>query len=359
MSAAERGGSRRRRVLGFAVSAVVLVLVAPTLASVYGQLGTSVRLPPLWLAAIVVATALQFLSTWTLQRIVLRTDRWLDVAAPELVGNACSHLLPAGSAAGAGVQLRLLTDAGFPLPQALTSLSVTSLLSTAAGLVVLPFIVLAATAAGSHVESRLVAPMWAGAALLAAILAALMFAVGRDRPWRVVAGVVAWVDGRRRRAVDREQLERRLLEERDQVLAAVRERRLLVAVVVIARPLLDYLCLLAALEASGARINPAAALAAFIVSNVAGMIPLTPGGLGFVEAGLAGTITLAGAAGGPARVAVATYRVAATWLPSVAGGCAYLVFRRRHAGRATPVLGDGPDDAVLWSPGVPGGQGGE
>lgn len=357
--------SRRHRLLGLVVMVVALAAVTPTLVSIYSEAGTTVRLPVRWLAAIVVAALLQFVSTWTLQRIVLRTDRWVDVAAPELVGNACSRLLPAGSAAGAGIQVRLLTEAGFPLPTALTALGATGLLSTAAGYVVLPLLVLVATAAGSEVDGHLLAAMWGAAGLLALFLVALVLLVRRDKPWRVVAGAISRVEARLHRPSDRAELERRFLDERDMVRDALRRRGALVAVVVVARPMFDYLCLLAALRAAGADINPAAALAAFVVSNVAGMIPLTPGGVGFVEAGLAATITVAGAADGPTRVAVATYRLMETWLPCLVGAAVYPVFRRRHSRRrdaAVDFRGDPADVSIRAVPvrpsPVPGGPAG-
>ena len=353
--------SRRRRALGLAVMAVALAAVAPTLVSVYSEVGTTFRLPVRWLLAIVAGASLQFLSTWMLLRIVLRTDRWLDVAAPELVGNACSHLLPAGNAAGAGIQVRLLTEAGFPLTTAITGLGATGLLATAAGYVVLPFVVLVATAAGSEVDGHLLAAMWGGAVVLGLLLVALVLIVRRDRPWRLAAGAIAKVETRFHRTTDRAELERRLLAERDFVLEALRSRGVVVAILVVARPMCDYLCLLAALRAAGADINPAAALAAFVVSNVAGMIPLTPGGVGFVEAGLAATITVAGAADGPARVAVATYRLIETWLPCLGGAAVYPFFRRRHrrpAATAVDFRGAPPEvsiDAVPVRPSpVPG-----
>ena len=81
-------------------------------------------------------------------------------------------------------------------------------------------------------------------------------------------------------------------------------------------------------------MNPAAALAAFIVSNVAGLIPITPGGLGFVEAGMAGVLTLAGASDAQALLAVAAYRLVATWLPCAAGVVAFGWFKWRHRDRA-------------------------
>ena len=58
-------------------------------------------------------------------------------------------------------------------------------------------------------------------------------------------------------------------------------------------------------------------------------IPITPGGLGFVEAGLVGTLALAGVGAGQAGLATLYYRLIAFWLPIPLGGLAYLVFRLR------------------------------
>jgi uncharacterized membrane protein YbhN (UPF0104 family) len=52
--------------------------------------------------------------------------------------------------------------------------------------------------------------------------------------------------------------------------------------------------------------------------------------LGFVEAGLVGTLKLAGVPGPRALTATLLYRLVAYWLPIPAGGVAYLLFRRRY-----------------------------
>jgi uncharacterized protein (TIRG00374 family) len=62
------------------------------------------------------------------------------------------------------------------------------------------------------------------------------------------------------------------------------------------------------------------------------MLPFTPGGLGFVEAGLTATLALAGVGGGAAVVATLTYRLVSFWLPIPAGLVAYGLFRRRYGG---------------------------
>ena len=110
----------------------------------------------------------------------------------------------------------------------------------------------------------------------------------------------------------------------------MRGRAAAASLAVIGSALGDFAVLYFALRAVGADVNPAAALAAFIVSNVAGMIPMTPGGLGFVEAGMAAVLTVAGATDAQALLAVAAYRLAATWLPCLAGAVAYVWFKRRH-----------------------------
>jgi hypothetical protein len=58
------------------------------------------------------------------------------------------------------------------------------------------------------------------------------------------------------------------------------------------------------------------------------MIPLTPGGLGFVEAGLAATLAVSGIGAGEALLATLAYRLFSFWLPIPVGAVAYLVHRR-------------------------------
>jgi uncharacterized protein (TIRG00374 family) len=216
-----------------------------------------------------------------------------------------------------------------------TALSVVTLLGTVAGLVVLPLVVLVATAAGSSVDARLTGAMWLGAGTLAAVLGSAVWALRRDASWRRLAAAVAWISRRLRLPADEATLADRLLTERNLIGRTLRNQSLLLAVMVLARALGDYATLYIALQAVHAHVNPAAALAAFIVSNIAGLIPLTPGGLGFVEASLTGVLTLAG--GHPHRIllAVALYRLAATWLPCLAGLVALIWFRQRHPHQPT------------------------
>lgn len=87
-------------------------------------------------------------------------------------------------------------------------------------------------------------------------------------------------------------------------------------------------------------------LLAYAVAAVLGMIPITPGGVGFVEAGLTAMLVLAGVPGDKALLATLAYRIASYWLPLPAGLGAHLLFRHRYGGADAPGRSDGPPTGV-------------
>jgi uncharacterized protein (TIRG00374 family) len=96
------------------------------------------------------------------------------------------------------------------------------------------------------------------------------------------------------------------------------------------RLLFDYLCLLLALRATGSSPRPSVVLLAYAATEIIALVPLTPGGLGVVEASLSGLLVLAGVPAKAAFVATLAYRLISYWLPLVAGAIAYPLFRRRY-----------------------------
>ena len=60
-------------------------------------------------------------------------------------------------------------------------------------------------------------------------------------------------------------------------------------------------------------------LLAFCGAQVLAQIPVTPGGLGFVEAGLSAMLVLAGVKAGDALLATFAYRLFSYWLPLPVG----------------------------------------
>jgi hypothetical protein len=92
----------------------------------------------------------------------------------------------------------------------------------------------------------------------------------------------------------------------------------------------DFGTLLATIRATGIKPNPSLVLLAYAVAGLLALIPITPGGLGIVEAGLSALLILAGIPGGDAVVATLAYRIISYWLPIFVGPFAYVAFRVRY-----------------------------
>jgi uncharacterized membrane protein YbhN (UPF0104 family) len=152
-----------------------------------------------------------------------------------------------------------------------------------------------------------------------------------DAPLNLAGRAIQWLLNatiRRRRPVTG--LPQRLLRDRDSIRAAVGARWKTAVWAAAGNTAFDYFALLAALRAVGANPHPSLVLLAYTAAELLTLVPLTPGGLGFVEAGLVGTLTLAGVPSANALAATLLYRIVAYWLPLPAGGVAYLLFRHRY-----------------------------
>jgi uncharacterized protein (TIRG00374 family) len=136
-----------------------------------------------------------------------------------------------------------------------------------------------------------------------------------------------------------------LLRERDELRTSLGSSWLQATGYSVGRALFDYLTLLAALAAFDSDARPSLVLLAFTASSLLGMVPVTPGGLGFVEAGLAGTLALAGVSAGDAVGVVLLYRLASFWLPIPIGLIAGVVHRVKFLGGGR-VRAEGPDDGA-------------
>ena len=130
-------------------------------------------------------------------------------------------------------------------------------------------------------------------------------------------------------------LDQRLLAERDTIRAVLGRKWRQAIVLTAGRLGFDYGCLLAALRATGASPRPSLVLLAYSAADILALFPVTPGGLGIVEASLSGLLILAGVRPGYAVLATLAYRIASYWLPLLAGLPAYLLFRHRY-GRPAP-----------------------
>jgi uncharacterized protein (TIRG00374 family) len=316
------------------VGGVGIYLLLPSLLAVFGSWRSLSHLEWPWALAAVACEAASFVSLWALDRIALGTHAWFPVAAAQLSGNAAGRVLPGGGATAAGVSASMLRSAGIQTGEAVAALGASTALQLATAFA-LPLLALPAILAGAPVDHSLVAAVYLGAVLFVLLVVAGAIAFTSDRPLELVGRALQWLLNKTvRRNREVVGLPEALLAGRDFIHKRIGGHWKSAVLTAAGNTGFDYLALLAALHAVGADPQPSLVLLAYVAAEVLALVPVTPGGLGFVEAGLVGTLTLAGVPSHDALTATLLYRIVSFWLPLPAGGVAYLLFRRRYARRS-------------------------
>jgi uncharacterized protein (TIRG00374 family) len=320
---------KRAVVLG--LTALGLYVVWPSLAAVFSS-GPQLRhVNPLWGIPIVLAELASFACMWALLRLALDVKPWFPVATAQLAGNAFSRIVPGGAAAGGAMQFDMLRQAGIGSIGAATSVTAVSLISTATlfGLPVISIVSVLIT--GASVERNLFRVGSIAVVVCLGLLAGgavLLFANG---PLLWLGGVGQRVRNRiLRKRAPMEGLPDRLVDERDLIRRVLGSSWWKALIFSAGNWLLDLTALLLALAAVGAEPRASVVLLAYVVAAFLGMIPITPGGLGFVEAGLVGTLSLAGIGTDQALLATLVWRLAAYWMPIPMGAVAYFLAAHKY-----------------------------
>ena len=304
----------RRTVFWIVLTGASLYLVAPSVLEVAGSWQDLEQISPAWFPAMAALQAAALACMWALQRLALHTQRWRPVIASQLAGNALSKVAPGGGAVGAALQYRMLVQAGLAPARTVAGLTASNLL-TFAVVLALPVLAVPAIVRGVVPRSLL------EAAIAGVVLFAILFALGalmltRDDALRWVGRFLQGVRNRlRRHSAKLTGLPQRLVGERDRILSTIGPRWKRALASTIGRWAFDYATLLAALAAVGSTPRPTLVLLAFCAAQLLAQVPVTPGGLGFVEAGLTATLALAGVATGDAVLATLAYRLFSYWLP--------------------------------------------
>jgi uncharacterized protein (TIRG00374 family) len=308
-----RRSSILRNMFWLGVSGVSLYLVAPSVIEAFGSWRQIEKISPAWLALMAVLQAGSLACVWALQRVAIDGSRWQPVIAAHLTGNALAKIVPGGSAMASAFQYRMLVAAGLSRPAIVSGLTAASLLVFGV-MLALPVFAIPSILRGGVQHDLL------NAAVVGSIVFVVLFAIGAVV--LTTDGLLVWV-GRvvqaarnklRRRAAPLEQLPQRLIGERDRIIDTLGPRWKRALAASLGRWFLDFGCLLAVLKALDALGRPGLVLLAFCAAQLLAQIPVTPGGLGFVEAGLTATLALAGVPAGDAVVATFVYRLFAYWL---------------------------------------------
>jgi uncharacterized protein (TIRG00374 family) len=319
--------SLRRLALLLIAFLVLDHLVLPQLAGARRAVDVLNRVEPAWLVAGVVLEALSIAAfarlTWTLLPPTSRPSMPTMVRIT-LSTLGLSHVIPGGTAAGTSLGYRLLTNAGASGSEAAFAIASQGL-GSAVVLNVLLWVGLVVS-----IPARGFNPLYATAALLGGLLLAVVAAAvvsatrGEDR----VVALACRVAGRLP-FVDDDVLAGALRRVASQLRSLVGQPRLLLRATgwAAANWLLDMAALAVFLAAFGAHPPIDGLVVSYGVANVLAAIPITPGGLGVVEATLTAALVGFGLPRAQALVGVVSYRLANFWLPIPAGAAAYLALK--------------------------------
>lgn len=322
-----------RRVIAVVVAGLSLYVLMPAFVHVLAAWPRLLHLEPWWLLVALFSEAASFVCQMALLRLVLRTSDWFAVITAFLAGNSVTNTLPGGDAVGASVQYRMLAGTGIDTVQAAGGLAVSSIIGVGA-LFALPIFALPVIIGGEAVSAGLVHAGELGAIGFVLIVALGVVVLTTNKTLLTLAKGIEWtlekLPGHKNRRDNANDLGQRLLNERDQVRADLGKNWWKAVLLVAGRIGFDYGSLLAILRATGTRPNPSLVLLAYAATAVLALLPITPGGLGIVEASLSGLLVLANVPSANAVVATLAFRLGSYWIPTFAGAVCYWLYRRRY-----------------------------
>ena len=317
--AAARGKRRRggMRSAGIAVSVLVVaaafVFALPRIADYRDVWDVVQTMSAQSIAALVLATILNLATYGPPLQAALPGLSYFQASRVTLASTALSSVAPGGAAVGAATSFAMLRAWGFggrPVGLAVIVQSVWN------QFVILGVPILAVAALVAQGGRNRTLELVAKIALVVLVVVVVGFAVGLSS-----AGLARRVGDRAARIVTSlKHLVRRapvtwtgdtFVRFRGEAIGLIRRRWLFLTAATLAGHLTVFLVLVVSLRAVGighVEVTIVEAFAAWALARVLGAIPITPGGLGFVEIGLTGALVAFGASDASAVAATLIYR---------------------------------------------------
>jgi uncharacterized protein (TIRG00374 family) len=349
----------RRGVLIFALVLIIEYLVVPELIGASKDLHLLGQVNPAWLAAGAILEGLSLFCYGLLTQAVLppgaHNPGLSRLFRIDLSAAAVAHVLPAGTLGSAGIGYRLFTAEGIKGNDAGVMMATKGLGSTVVLNVLLWLsLVVSIPLAGFHPIYVTVAVT--GAVVLLAVAAlALGITRGAQRASRILRAVGDKIPG-----LTGARLEQAVLDTAASLSALARDRRVLAWSLTWASLnwLLDAASLWCFIAAFGRLVNPFELFAAYGIANVAGALPVTPGGLGVVDSVTPLLLVSFGVTRSVATLGVLAWRLVNFWLPIPAGAIAYASLKvprgaglkAMRAAMTSMMTRPGPPDAPSGEP---------
>ncbi|HEY6495872.1 MAG TPA: YbhN family protein [Trebonia sp.] len=326
----------RRLALIFILLLVIEYLVVPELVGASKNLYLLGRVSAWWVVAGAVLEGVSLYCYAILTKVLLppgpKPGLW-TLFRIDLSAAAVAHVIPAGTLGTAALGFKLFTSEGISGNDATVMMAAKGIGSTVVLNVLLWLsLVISIPLAGFN-------PIYATVAIIGAIVllgvAVLVVGITRgagfaSRVLRMLGDKIPFLSG--------EAVERAVLDAAHSFSLLARDRRVMAWSLVWASLnwLLDAASLWCFVAAFGHLTNPIELFAAYGIANVAGALPITPGGLGVVDSIAPALLLGFGVPGGIATLGVLGWRVVNFWLPILTGALAFVSLKVKPvSGRTT------------------------
>ena len=313
----------RRGVLLFILLLVIEYLVVPELVGASKDLYLLGRVNPVWLAVGVILEGLSLFCYAVLTKVLLPPGPKPSLSVLfriDLSAAAVAHVIPAGTLGTAALGFKLFTDEGISGNDAGVMMAAKGVGSTVVLNVLLWLALLISIALAGF------QPIYGTVAIIGTVVllgvAALVFGVMRgaglaSRLLRTIADKIPGLSG--------ERVERAILDGAHTFATMARDKRVLSLALLWASLnwLLDAASLWCFVAAFGKLFNPVELFAVYGIANVAGALPITPGGLGVVDSLTPLLLVGFGVTRSVATLGVLAWRLVNFWLPIPTGALAY------------------------------------
>jgi putative heme transporter len=341
-ASAGRGHSMRRRVISGVLSLVLVVgifaFAIPRIADYSAVWSTITTLTPLELWTLLAVTVFNLFTYWLANMAALPGLKLGQAAVVTQTTTSIANTVPAGGAVALGVTYKILRSWGFTGSAIALYIGVTGIwnIFTKLALPVVSIAVLALTGGGggAYVAAALIGLLVLGVAvvLLGLVLWKESFArrvgdrLGRIASWfRALAHREPVIDGADRAAAFRAD-----------TVELVHRRWIAITLTTLLSQLALYAVLLLALRHVGVSEHEVSAVQIFAVyafGRLLTALPVTPGGLGFVELGYIGGLVAAGGDKPQVVAAVLLFRALTYGIQIPLGAFTYLIWRAKTGWR--------------------------
>jgi len=336
----KKSAKRRALEIGFSLALVVVIFafVIPKLTgSDYAEIWEQMdKLSPIEIAALIVFWFLGMLAYTGVLTNTLPGLKHLQALTVNFAGSAVSNSLPFGGAVGVGATYAIDMSWGFPAPNITLSILVSGIWNVFAKLG-MPVIALVLLLVSGDATGKLIVPTLLGlvALLVATTVLGLIMRSERlaNRIGQIGQSVIGWICRVSRRASTPDVVTG-VLNFRHQSIGLVRQRWFAITFWIFLFNFIQFLLLFACIRAIGIDgITWAEAFAAFAFVRLLETIPITPSGVGFVEAGAASALISFGGADSASTAAVFLFRGFVYLLEIPVGAIAWVVWASKRSWR--------------------------